>query len=1008
MHRQHSLINLHLVGKITTNRILLATLLILASCMSLVLAISSLTVAKTDQQTAVVNTNDKAASSPQNTKTSYRTAALDGCKQYNNDLDKQTACLTGAMGEGMLQYYPLIADSCEYIPGYKAANLTSACKTGVSTGKKAFSSIYSGVERAYEQAVQNTCSQYAGNDAQVRWCRYGGMGVEGKEGFPAHAINCIAKPELVAQDALQSACQRGVEAGNGILLNYAETGTIRNIDGSSLTEGTGGPNNAGGSTTTPGGASSGYPNGFGSEVSQGGRLPATIEDAKEQGSGKDNNGTNSNSGNNTNPTPATKANDHKENLGAGKNGAGSVKLEKSATEAPGLPFAQSGKASYTDGGGGTQSVDFFHPDDKKRPLIIFVPGGGWRQDGGTFQRDFQIRAGQQGFASLRANYRKMPNGVYATYNDMQNLITSVRENANTYNIDPQRIVMWGDSAGGSLTARTAASGNSGLTTAVTWSGPMNAIRDMFTVSPESFLIGVDHSTCINTEWTAQLLPLQEIWRGYEFLQHDPLRILSMPQNEQLEVLRRLERSVGPVIAAQEGMKHMLEGWEVDVPRARELIVSTRDALYRIETVVQEMDPSVPISHKPDLMANSSLGTAGSTLHELLPRLTKHVELSSEMQQQVKILTEVDRVLQNGLDSPEKLQQAVAQLASNQDIRAFLNLQNAGPVNNQEIISLLERVASGTMSQNEVIDAATPIVQAILAQTADDLSRLTQQTDESGNTYLLSNIGSTVQQTGKGKAPAGTAYTTDDALALKVTSLTDAEIAALAQSSPIPKEAAAALGLDESEQARIANLTEGLDAASRVIMRNTSLLMDDFEGTSNKQILPIRKINECIDNFMQMSPSLFAHPQTPPMFMANASHERLVPAQDAYEMRDRLQSFGTRAEVLILEGDIHMGYDQRAEQPSFNFIRDVTKPEPVKQPEPPQATVAPGPKWSGGSGGRANSATRSIAGGGTSWSGPNTNMPAGRGSLTPITQMAPISTPVNPSTGYPIKRTLPSL
>lgn len=916
--------------------ITLALLTLLAVTLGTLLTSISTASAEGAPAAAVITKNTTVVSTPENTKTDYRSESLTGCKQFNTDLDKQTACLTGAMGEGLLQYYPLSAASCEFITGFKAQNLTEACKTGVSVGKKAYGRLYGGLTNAYQQAVQNSCQRFRAADAQWRWCMYGGMGIETKEGYPVHTSTCTAHPQLARQDANQSACLAGAEAGNGILLNYTETGVLKNLDGSLLANSADNPANNPGGTTKPGG---GYENGFGSGANPGDRLPTSPEDANKQ------NGSTGNSPGAAKPEQ-TKPNDYKENLGADKNGPGTVHIEKNTPNAPGLPFAQSGTSQYIDGGGGVQNLEFFHPDDKKRPLIIFVPGGGWRDDGGTFQRDFQIRAGQQGFASLRANYRKMPNGVYAIYNDINNLLKSVRENANTYNIDPQRIVMWGDSAGGSLTARTAASGTSGLSTAVTWSGPMNALRGLFTVSPESFLIGIDHSTCVDTEWTNQLRPLQEIWRGYEFLLHDPARILSMPPAEQLEIVKRLERSVGPLMIARDGMLTMFDDWQIDVPRARELIVSTRDALYRIETVVAEMDPNVPISPKPDLMANSSLGTAGSTLHELLPRIAKHAELSTEMQQHVRVLTEVDRALQSGLSSPESLQQAISQLAGNQDIRAYLNLQDAGPVNTQEIIALMERAAAGGMSQEEILRASTPIVKAILAQSADDLARLTQQKDASGNTLLLSNIGTTVQQTGKGKAPAGTKYSSDDALALAVTNLTDAEIAELAKASPIPKEVLTKLGLDENEQARIANLSQGFDASSRVIMRNMSLLMDDFEGTSNSQILPIRKINECIDNFKQMSPSLFAHPQTPPMFMANASHERLVPAQDAYEMRDRLQSFGTRAEVLILPGDIHMGYDQRAEQPSFNFIRDITKPEPVKQPEPAQQTVAPGPRYGG--------------------------------------------------------------
>lgn len=886
-----------------------------------------------------IKTENKAVvATPQNTKSAYKAAILDGCAQFNADIDKQSACLTGGMGEGTVQYYPSTNDTCEFLPGYKADNLTAACKVGVAAGRKAFTSIYGGVSNAYAQSVQQSCQKYKSNDTQFRWCLYGGMGVDGKEGFPTSPASCLAKPALSNQDANQSACLHGVAAGNSVLLNYAETGKIVNADGTKVAQPGGG--SAGGSGQSPNqseGGSGSTPSTPGTAPGSSGTPTTTPGGASNPGSSGSNSGS---------PTDQPKADDFKENKGADKNGPGTVTLEKVSGATPNLPFANRSNSSYTDGGGGTQMVDFFHPDDRRRPLIIFVPGGGWRNDGGTFQRDFQERAGEQGFASIRANYRKMPNGLYATYNDIENLLTSVRQNADKYNIDPNRIVMWGDSAGGSLTARTAASGRSGLATAVTWSGPTNALRGLFQVSPESFLIGIDHSTCINTEWTKNLTDLQEVWRGKEFLLQDPMRILSMSPEEQMQILDNVMKS-GPLIENSiRGAEQMFEGWDVDVDRATELITSTRDSFYQLGVAVQEMDPNVPISRKPDLMANSSLGSAADTIHTVLPRLAKHANLSAEVQEQVAILSTLDKALGNGIDSPEKIEQAIRTIASDKTIQRHMGLDGSRNVNPDEVNALITRVAEGSITQDEAIQAATPIVKAVLGRTVDTLGTLTQEKSSSGQTNILTSISQSSQKGGKN---ANSKLTKAQAEALAVTALTDAEVAELAKTQGFSMDVARLLTDDEQTLSRLGNLTKTIDSASLVLARNTSLLLDDLEGTSNNQIIPLRKIAECVDNIIQASPALFAHPNTPPMFLANAMHERVVPAADAHEMADRLRSFGTRAEVLILPGDLHMGYDQRAEAPSFRFIREETRPEPVRQPEQPKTTIVPGPKSNGAAG-----------------------------------------------------------
>lgn len=84
------------------------------------------------------------------------------------------------------------------------------------------------------------------------------------------------------------------------------------------------------------------------------------------------------------------------------------------------------------------------------------------------------------------------------FEDVMRAIQHVRNNADMYDIDPNKIAIWGDSSGGSLAMRANATGKSGAKVAVGWSPPTNAYTGLFR-SYKSLLIGMDHSTCAPTD-----------------------------------------------------------------------------------------------------------------------------------------------------------------------------------------------------------------------------------------------------------------------------------------------------------------------------------------------------------------------------------------------------------------------------------------------------------------------------------------------------------------------------
>lgn len=173
--------------------------------------------------------------------------------------------------------------------------------------------------------------------------------------------------------------------------------------------------------------------------------------------------------------------------------------------------------SYVNGAGQQQALTVMPSGVPNGPAILFFNGGGWHGNDQTGELvaagspvkngiaelgEFAAPAGggaiQRGYTAIDVTYRLGSSGVYYMFEDVMRGVKHVRDNAKLYNIDPNKIVIWGDSAGGSLSMRAAASGKSGAKAAVGWSAPTNGYTGLFK-SLSSFLIGMDHSTCIPTD-----------------------------------------------------------------------------------------------------------------------------------------------------------------------------------------------------------------------------------------------------------------------------------------------------------------------------------------------------------------------------------------------------------------------------------------------------------------------------------------------------------------------------
>lgn len=116
-----------------------------------------------------------------------------------------------------------------------------------------------------------------------------------------------------------------------------------------------------------------------------------------------------------------------------------------------------------------QRFDFAKPvvcRDQTVPLVIYIHGGGWQSGdkGGIFDRGDTKMLFQLGFAVASINYRLAPQARWpAQINDVKLAVRFFRRYAGIYGIHPDRIGVFGDSAGGHLAALLAtADENDGL------------------------------------------------------------------------------------------------------------------------------------------------------------------------------------------------------------------------------------------------------------------------------------------------------------------------------------------------------------------------------------------------------------------------------------------------------------------------------------------------------------------------------------------------------------------
>lgn len=137
-----------------------------------------------------------------------------------------------------------------------------------------------------------------------------------------------------------------------------------------------------------------------------------------------------------------------------------VPTEKVPTEKVRVQF----NIPYTDEREGARLADIYRPpSDESCPAILMIHGGAWIAGDKSFDTLHARQFANEGYVVMVINYRLAPAHKFpAQIDDCFEAIRWLVAHAENYRVDPDRIGVWGYSAGGHLAALVATNPRSGL------------------------------------------------------------------------------------------------------------------------------------------------------------------------------------------------------------------------------------------------------------------------------------------------------------------------------------------------------------------------------------------------------------------------------------------------------------------------------------------------------------------------------------------------------------------
>lgn len=130
--------------------------------------------------------------------------------------------------------------------------------------------------------------------------------------------------------------------------------------------------------------------------------------------------------------------------------------------------------------------------DKPLPAIIYIHGGGWNTGTRNAGWPFTVAFANGGYVAVTIDYRLSPEATFpAAVHDCKAAVRFLRANAEQLGIDPERIGVWGHSAGGHLSSMVALTGDDkDLEGTVGTTGVSSKVACFVSVSGPSALPGV--------------------------------------------------------------------------------------------------------------------------------------------------------------------------------------------------------------------------------------------------------------------------------------------------------------------------------------------------------------------------------------------------------------------------------------------------------------------------------------------------------------------------------------